>query len=163
MVGFGSIVLYQTIQFIPKNKKKGLKKFFIEDFLGSKDSNLKKTLSITLGTFIGISPFWGFQTFLSIFLAQVFKLNKTISFAFSNVSIPPLIPFIIYGSFKTGGFLLNKKFTLHLDNISSNFDVKAHTEHLWQYVVGSFALATICSVLFGAIGYGALIVFNKEK
>ena len=146
-----------------KIKKKGLKKFFIEDFLGSKDSNLKKTLSITLGTFIGISPFWGFQTFLSIFLAQVFKLNKTISFAFSNVSIPPLIPFIIYGSFKTGGFLLNKKFTLHLDNISSNFDVKAHTEHLWQYVVGSFALATICSVLFGAIGYGALIVFNKEK
>lgn len=79
------------------------------------------------------------------------------------MSIPPLIPFIIYGSFKTGGFLLNKKFTLHLDNISSNFDVKAHTEHLWQYVVGSFALATICSVLFGAIGYGALIVFNKEK
>ncbi|NQY31000.1 MAG: glycosyltransferase, partial [Flavobacteriaceae bacterium] len=51
-----------------KLKKKGLKRFFLEDFLQNSDSKEKKALSIGLGVFIGISPLWGFQTALVIFL-----------------------------------------------------------------------------------------------
>src|SRR5690606_15969568 len=79
-------------------KEKGFRRFFLEDLLHSEDSKTKKALSVALGVFIGLSPFWGFQTLIVLFLAFVFRLNKLISFAFSNVSIPPLIPFIIYAS-----------------------------------------------------------------
>lgn len=65
-----------------KLKKKGIKRFLIENVLESNDSKLKKSLSIALGVFIGIAPFWGFQTLLVLFLAYILKLNKVISFAF---------------------------------------------------------------------------------
>src|SRR5690606_13477483 len=45
---------------IRKIKKKGIKRFFHEDFLGSNDSHEKKALSIALGVLIGLSPLWGF-------------------------------------------------------------------------------------------------------
>src|SRR5690554_4419950 len=78
-----------------KLKKKGIKKFFMEDVLGSGDSAEKKALSIALGIFIGLSPLWGFHTVIVIFLAILFNLNKVIAFTFSNVSLPPFIPFIL--------------------------------------------------------------------
>ncbi|WP_416338129.1 DUF2062 domain-containing protein, partial [Lactobacillus acetotolerans] len=45
----------------------------------SDGSNRIKAFSIALGTFIGLSPFWGFQTLLVISLAVVFKLNKVLA------------------------------------------------------------------------------------
>jgi glycosyltransferase involved in cell wall biosynthesis len=95
-----TLVYIKPRDFILKLKKKGLKKFFLENVLESNDSNARKTFSIALGVFIGISPFWGFQTILVLFLAVLLKLNKAIAFAFSNISFPPFIPFIVYGSLK---------------------------------------------------------------
>lgn len=157
---FVALLYIKPRDLIRSIKKKGLKKFFYEDFLASDDSNVKKALSISLGTFIGLSPFWGFQTFLSIFLAAAFKLNKVISFTFSNVSIPPFIPFIIYGSLKIGGFLLGKEFSLNLNQIDTNFDIKTH---LLQYVLGSFTLAIIGATVFGFVGYATLLTYKKAK
>ncbi len=146
--------------FFRRYKQKGFKRFLREDLLGSTDSNLKKSLSIALGVFIGLTPLWGFHTILSIFLAVVFKLNKVISFAFSNVSFPPFIPFIIYGSLKIGGFILGKKGGFQLNQIDSDFDI---TAHLLQYVIGSFILATGLSILFGIFGYIILSLISRNK
>lgn len=157
---FIALVYIKPRDLLRNIKKKGIKQFFFEDFLGSNDSNLTKALSISLGTFIGLSPFWGFQTFLAIFLAQVFKLNKVISFAFSNVSIPPFIPFIIYGSLKIGGWFLGKNFSLNLSEISADFNLKTH---LLQYVLGSFTLAIIGAFFFGILGYVILITYKKKQ
>src|SRR5690606_32795638 len=92
--------------------EKGFKRFFFEDLLHSDDSPLKKSLSVALGVLIGISPFWGFQTVTVLFLAWVFRLNKLIAFAFSNVSIPPLIPFVVYASLETGALVLGQSSVL---------------------------------------------------
>src|SRR5690606_1124640 len=89
-------------------QRKGFKRFFLEDLLHSEDSGLKKSLSVALAVFIGLSPLWWFQTVIVLFLAYIFRLNKLIAFAFSNISLPPLIPFIIYASLKIGGFILGK-------------------------------------------------------
>lgn len=145
---------------IRKIKKKGLKKFFKDDFLSSSDSNIKKSLSVSLGTFIGLSPFWGFQTFLAIFLASIFKLNRVISFAFSNISIPPFIPFIIYISLKIGGIIIGKEFKLNIEQINNNFNVKTH---LLQYIIGSFTLATGGAILLGIVSYIALARLKSNK
>ncbi|PID71219.1 MAG: glycosyltransferase [Flavobacteriales bacterium] len=155
-----AVVYIKPKAFYKQYKKKGLKRFFLEDFLGSKDSSLKKSLSVALGTFIGMSPLWGFHTILAIVLAAVFRLNKVISFVFSNVSLPVFIPFIIYGSLKMGGWVLNKKFVLSWEHFDKNFDLKLH---LVQYIVGSFVLATIVAVCFGVLSLLFLGITKKIK
>ena len=56
-------------------KKKGLKRFFLEDFLGSQDSKEKKALSIALGVFIGASPFWGLSYRFSVVSSGIFTIE----------------------------------------------------------------------------------------
>ena len=131
-------------------RKKGIKKFFVENVLKSDDSPKKKALSIALGVFLGLTPFWGFQGILSLSLAAVFKLNKAISFAFSNISIPPLIPFIIFGSIELGGFILGTDVKIDFDNIVENVKLLAQVK---EFVVGSFALAALMSIVFGFTGF----------
>ena len=115
-----------------------------------------------MGTFIGISPFWGFQTALVIFLSVVLKLNKVIAFTLSNVSLPIFIPFIIYGSFQVGAFMLGAEPVINnLADINiQNINFSAHLSH---YLVGSFSLAIFLALLFGAIGYITLLVLSKKK
>ena len=136
-------------------KKKGFKRFFMEDLLGNQDSPKKKALSIALGIFIGLSPFWGFQTVIVIFLALIFKLNKTIAFVFSNISIPPFIPFILYASSKMGQYLLGIKLEYTMEEMTENFEV---LKHLKTYIVGSFSLAIIAAVSLGVLSYSLFLI-----
>jgi len=146
--------------FFRKLKKKGFKKFLLENILESDDSNAKKALSIALGVFIGISPFWGFQTVIVLFLAVLFKLNKAISFAFSNISFPPLIPFVIYGALKLGALFISGNMPLVLDRSITFEDVK---NNIAQYLIGSFILASLSAVIFGLTGYLLLSLFSTSK
>ena len=143
-----------------KLKRKGIKRFFVEDFLGSADSPRKKALSIALGVFIGLSPFWGFHTVIVIFLAVFLRLNKAIAFAFSNVSLPPFIPFILYASFEFGQYILNVDYGYSKEELMENFEVMTH---LKAYIIGSFSLATISAITLGIIGYLFFLIFDKKK
>ena len=143
-----------------KIKKKGVKKFLLENILESDDSNSKKALSIALGVFIGLTPIWGFHTIIVLFLAVLFRLNKAIAFAFSNVSFPPFIPFIIYGSLKIGGFFVYSEKPLLLNASFTWDDVK---NNLFQYIIGSFILASLSAVIFGLAGYLILTFFSTFK
>jgi len=159
------LVFLTGIYYFPRRlfrniKKKGLKKFFLEDFLGSNDSPKKKALSIALGTFIGFSPLWGLHTFLVLTLALFLKLNKTIAFAFSNVSLPPFIPFIIYGSLELGPLVLGQQVSYSIEEMMENFEA---FKHLKTYLVGSFTLAFIGAIVFGFIGYIFFNFFNKKE
>lgn len=143
-----------------KLKKKGIKRFFVEDFLGSNDSPRKKALSIALGTFIGLSPFWGFHTILVLFLAITLKLNKAIAFTLSNLSLPPFIPFIIYASSKIGQFILGTNYSYTIEEITTDFEV---FKHLKTYIVGSFSLAVISAIILGVLSYVFLTIFYKKN
>lgn len=143
-----------------KLKKKGLKRFIMEDLLGSDDSAEKKSLSIALGVFIGLSPIWGFHTLVVIFLAILFKLNKVIAFAFSNVSLPPFIPFILYFSLKLGSWLLGENFVLSINEIDPSLEVM---KYLKSYIVGSLALSVSAAIVCGFAGYLFLTLFERKK
>ncbi|WP_281321874.1 DUF2062 domain-containing protein [Flavobacterium aestivum] len=147
-------------KFILKLKKKGLKKFFLENVLESNDSNARKSFSIALGVFIGICPFWGFQTILVLFLAVLLKLNKAIAFAFSNVSFPPFIPFIIYGSLKIGSYFITSDKPLILSMDMTLADIQ---KNMMQYLVGSFILAAFMAILFGLTAYLLLTLASNLK
>ena len=146
--------------FFRRLKKKGFKQFFLENILESQDSKMTKSLSIALGVFIGIAPFWGFQTVLVLFLAYVLRLNKVISFAFSNVSFPPFIPLIIFGSLKIGGLFMENPQDVFPNSYTDFDQIK---QHLVQYLIGSFILASIMAVIFGLLGYILMTIFSSNK
>lgn len=142
--------LYRTF------KKKSFSKFVKEDLLSLSDTPEKKAWSMALGTFIGIAPFWGFQSFLAITLAMTFRLNKALSFTCSNISIPPMIPILILGSLQLGGYLLSVD--VSLPEIKS-ITLEVIKTHLLTYVVGSFSLAIISATV---VGLTALLFFKTS-
>lgn len=159
------MVTLLLVYIIPRNffrrfKKKRFKDFLREDILGSDDSNRVKAISIGLGVFIGIAPLWGLQSFLSIFLAITFRLNKVLAFTFSNVSIPPMIPIIVFASLQLGYYLVPHGTK---DIILDEYSIASMSAHLVQYLVGSIVLASVMSVLFGTVSYVLLSVFNKKR
>ncbi|MRT15705.1 DUF2062 domain-containing protein [Vitellibacter sp. q18] len=143
-----------------KLKKKGFKRFLMEDLLGSEDSPKKKALSIALGVLIGLSPLWGFHTVVVLFLAILFNLNKVIAFAFSNVSLPPFIPLILYFSLKLGSWILGEHFVLTINEIDPSLEL---VKYLKSYLVGSFALSVSAAFFCGLFGYLFLSLFERKK
>jgi len=141
-------------------KKKSFKEFVKQDVLASADSNSKMALSIALGVFIGIAPLWGFQTGLVLFLAVFLNLNKVLAFTFSNISFPPFIPFIIYGSLKIGAFFISNKqdIVFQKENVFEYIKI-----NFTQYLIGSVVLATVTSIVFGFASYLLLSLFRKSS
>ena len=146
--------------FFRKLKKKGLKRFFFEDFLRNQDSPKKKALSIALGVFLGLSPLWGFHTVIVIFLAILLRLNKLIAFAFSNISFPPFIPFVLLMSLQTGNWVLGIESHYTLEGIRENFDLMLHLE---AYLVGSLVLSTTFALIFGLLGYMFFLIIDSKN
>ncbi|WEK68544.1 MAG: DUF2062 domain-containing protein [Candidatus Chryseobacterium colombiense] len=144
------LVTITLLYIIPRNfvnnfKKKSIKRFIKEDVLESDGTNRNKAFSIALGVFIGLSPFWGFQTLLVISLAVLFKLNKVLAFVASNVSLPPFIPFIIAASLFLGAPFVHGDSSILSQEL--NFDLVKN--NLLQYVIGSMILASTASVISG--------------
>ncbi|WP_163409543.1 DUF2062 domain-containing protein [Flavobacterium ajazii] len=146
--------------FFRRAKKKGFKKFFLEDILESKDSNFKKAAAIALGIFIGLSPFWGFQTILLFTFAALFRLNKVIAYLTSNVSFPPFIPFIIYASLQVGSIFVSGETPLILDSSITLDDIQKNAT---QYIVGSLILASVSALTIGLISYLLLTAFARKR
>lgn len=159
------LVLLTICYIIPRDligrfKKKGLRRFIQEDFLGSNDSHEKKALSISLGIFIGLSPLWGFHTLIVLFLAILFKLNKAIAFAFSNISLPPFIPLVLFMSLKMGHWVLGSEYDFTFGEASLTLEM---AKHLKSYIIGSIFLSFIGASIAGILGYLFLTIFDRKK
>jgi len=160
-------VMVSFLYIHPRNKyqdfkEKGIRKFWNEDVLKSQEPAHKKAAAIALGVFIGISPFWGLHTLLVFVLAASFKLNKVIAFLFSNISIPPLIPVIIYASFQVGSVLSGDGYIWNLS--LSDFDSTSKIfESLWQYIFGSIALAAFISLILWIVFYFLFSMTNPKQ
>ena len=84
--------------------KKQMKKVLDEHLFNPHHSPQLKAMSVAFGIFMGIIPIWGFQLVAAIFLAILFKLNKPLVIVAANISIPPMIPVIIFLSYKMGAY-----------------------------------------------------------
>ena len=145
---------------IRKLRKKGIRRFIKEEILGSNESPLKSAQAMALGVFIGLTPLWGLHTILVLSLAILFKLNKVISFAFTNVSFPPFIPFTVYASIMIGTQVLGEPTDYSFADFEQNFEF---VKSLKTYVVGSFILAFVASIIVGLVSYFLLSLYNKKK
>lgn len=141
-------------------KHKGIKQFFIENVLQANDSNLVMAKSVALGIFIGMTPLYGLHTVLILFLAVVLKMNKAISYLATHISFPLFIPFIVFACLEVGGVFIENKTPLKFDE---NMSIETVKNNLVQYLVGSFILGTILSIVLGVSTYFLLQVFRKNK
>lgn len=144
----------KPVRWLRKINLKTIRTFIVEKVFASADSNKKIAFSVTLGIFMGIMPAWGYQMLLAFTLAHFLKLNKAIALLASNISIPPMIPFILYGSYRTGALILGN--SADLRNIT--FDTVK--QDLFQYLLGSIVFATVCSIAFGLVCYLLLNIFR---
>ena len=55
---------------------------------------------------IGISPFYGFHILGALLTAQVFRLNKIVVWAGTNISLPIIAPVFAFASAQVGAFIL---------------------------------------------------------
>lgn len=125
----------------------------------SNASSEVKALSVMLGVFCGIAPFWGFQTLIVISAAVFLKLNKSLAFLCSNVSIPPMIPLIVLGSLKIGSIFVGGEVLPEKSEITTDF-IK---NNLIQYLIGSIVLALVSALILGSLTYIFLKLKSKKQ
>jgi glycosyltransferase involved in cell wall biosynthesis len=141
--------------------KKEIRNNYIRDHLiNIHEPNHIKAFSVAFGAFMGIIPIWGFQLITAIFLSIAFKLNKALVILAAHISVPPMIPLVIYLSYKTGAMwmpggggslIFNRGITF--DSIKNNFQ---------QYLYGSITLAFIAAIVSGILTWLLLSIFRKK-
>ena len=158
------LVLIALLWIYPRNfcrkfTRENIKRFIDNNITHSPDSNARLTAAIMLGIFMGIIPIWGYQMIIAFAIAHLLKLNKILTLVASNISLPPMLPFLIYGSYYTGCKVLQVPIELTLSNIT----LESVKHSLLPYIVGSIVFAALCSVVVGAVALGLLTVFRRKK
>ena len=140
-------------------KKKGLSEL-IKQLYDPNDSDEKKALSVSLGVFMGIVPIWGFQLLVAIFFAVLFKLNKALVVISAHISIPPMIPLVIFLSYKSGAYWMGNR-VVNMP-FSRKISLQAIHHHLEQYIYGSITLAVAAAIIFGLLTFILLKIFKRK-
>lgn len=140
--------------------KKKISRFLNDHLFHPHHSDSVKAISIGFGVFMGIIPLWGFQMLVAVFLALIFRLNKALVLIASNISIPPMIPLIIFGSYKLGAVWMGSH-PGHLE-FSRNISLESIRTNLKQYILGSTTLAILAGAAIGVLAYALLKLFKKK-
>lgn len=160
----------KLFHYLTKNKFTEIVK---EQILLHNENPMKVSIALGFGAFMGVSPIWGFQMLTAAFLAHLMRLNKILVLLASNISIPPLIPFIIYFSYKTGGWVLGVTGTLTKESLlnlkdqllQKNFydTLQELGYNLFQYVIGSLVFGLLLGIAIWLVSYLLLILLKKKE
>ena len=141
-------------------KKETWYSIWYDHLLHPGEPDIIKAASVAFGVFMGIVPIWGFQLVVAIFLAILFKLNKPIVIIAANISIPPMIPVIIFLSFMMGSFWIGDK---AIDfSLTNNITLDSIKQNVQQYIYGSITLAIVAGIAFGLLTLALLKIFKKK-
>lgn len=156
---FYAFLFYYPWKFLRMLTWENIKKFFDKHIIHSSDSNMRMAAAMGWGIFCGIIPIWGYQMVIAGVTAHFMRLNKVVAIVFSNISIPPMIPFILYGSMVMGAWMLGMDNIFSLENVS--FDNVF--ESLTQYIVGSISLAAVAGLAVFAISFLTMVVCKRKR
>lgn len=145
--------------FCRKLNRESCRKFFQTHVTRSQESNLRITAAVALGVFMGIVPIWGYQMLTTLFLAHLLRLNKVIALVAANISIPPVMPFLLYASYLTGCLVTGRPAELPI----GGFSLENVKSVLGQYLVGSIIFAAACSIVAGLITFVLLTACRKPQ
>jgi glycosyltransferase involved in cell wall biosynthesis len=140
--------------------KKKINQLLNEHLFHPHHSDPVKAASIALGVFMGIVPIWGFQMLVAVAIAFIFRLNKAMVLIASNISIPPMIPLIIFASYKLGAIWMGSN-PGHLE-FSRDLSLESIRNNLKQYILGSTTLAILAGCIAGLLAFALLKLFRKK-
>lgn len=135
---------------IPKRYFKNLAKTpfrttLIKAFNDPQVSTHRKAAAIGFGVFMGIFPVWGYQLIIGWALCQVFRLNKVLFTVAAHISIPPMIPLIIFASYKVGAMVVSHPTHLVFD--PAKITLMSIKNNIIQYAIGAVLLASVAGLL----------------
>jgi glycosyltransferase involved in cell wall biosynthesis len=158
---FMAILWMRPFLFFKTLRTKSFKGFIQEYFINSSDSNEKLAGSVAIGMLVGVTPIWGFQMLLAFGIAYFFRLNKFVTIAASNISLPPMLPVIIFLSYLSGGLVMGNSSDGF--NFSNGITLAWVQKNFIQYIIGSFIFGIILALVSGTITYLLLQSFRKQK
>jgi uncharacterized protein (DUF2062 family) len=153
-----ALLIYYPWKFVRSLTPTNIKKFIDKQILHSKDSNLRMAAAMGWGIFCGVIPIWGYQMVFAGLSAHFMRLNKVVTIVFSNISIPPMIPFLLYGSVVLGALVLGIENPFTFETIT----LESVGQSLTQYFVGSVALAVLLGLLVFIISLLAMIICKRK-
>ncbi|MDF2436147.1 MAG: hypothetical protein K0Q95_523 [Bacteroidota bacterium] len=160
-----TVLWHKPVRLIRNMSWSNFKGFMKKHFLDSNESVIRKSTGVAFGVFMGIIPIWGYQFVSALVLAHFLKLNKAIVGLAAQISVPPMIPFIIYGSLKTGQFVLNRdvRESIFDEGINTVPEIWQHMKlHLFEYLLGSVVLAIVMAIFFGLVTFIVLKLTEKK-
>lgn len=138
--------------------KQRLKKFLTSDFDIKHESNEKVAAAIAVGVLVGILPIWGFQMMVGVAIAQFFGLNRLVVLATSNISLPPMIVGVLYGSYLCGCLIFEDVPSITMDKISMDIMLASGM----CYFVGAIIFAIISAVIAYIISFLLLHLLRRK-
>jgi len=116
-------------------------------------------LGVAIGIFIGVTPLYGFHTVIVIIMAMLIpRTNKIAILIGSNISIPPTAPFISWGGYWIGRFILGNQYPAIEWTYLKHFRYSNIREILLPLFLGSFILGLILAVC----SYFVILILVKK-
>lgn len=150
---------YKPMRFLRGFTPANIQSFIQKNFFNKEESISRKSLSVAVGIFFGIVPIWGYQLVSAIAAAYLLRLNKGIVILTANISIPPLLPFVLLASLRTGELATGKDVNLALRDIS----LETIKTNLYTYLVGATVLSVVFAVFMGLVTFITLSLIRKHK
>lgn len=111
-------------------------------------------IAVGVGVLFACTPFFGFQLWIALGVAWMFRLNKVAVAVGTQFSLPPLIPFIVFASAWIGEWIVHRRrFTLSIAELRGASATEIATRIGAAWLVGGLVLGAICGVVVGLIVY----------
>lgn len=152
-----ALLFYYPWRFFRALTRENIRRFIRRNITRSPESNARLAAAMGWGVLCGILPIWGYQMIFAGLSAHFMRLNKLVAIVFSNISIPPMIPFILYGSYWLGGRITGLPVELTLAEVT----LHRMAECLAQYLAGSVALAVVAGAAVWAVSWCVMTLMKR--
>lgn len=152
-----ALLFYYPWCFFRALTRENIRRFIRRNITRSPESNARLAAAMGWGVLCGILPIWGYQMIFAGLSAHFMRLNKLVAIVFSNISIPPMIPFILYGSYWLGGRITGLPVELTLAEVT----LRRMAECLAQYLAGSVALAVAAGAAVWAVSWCVMTLMKR--
>jgi len=118
-------------------------------------------LGVAIGAFIAVLPLYGLHTVLviiAIFLIP--RANKIAILLGTNISLPPTLPFITWGGYEIGRFILRKDYPDLQEAYFKHLNWQTIKSLYYPLFIGSIVLGLICAVILYLITF---LIVKKIK
>jgi uncharacterized protein (DUF2062 family) len=109
---------------------------------------------------MGIFPVWGFQLGIAITASFLLRLNKVLVIIAANISVPPMIPLILYLSHRCGAMWMGDG--AQIISFDKEITLPLVMDNLVQYIAGAVTLSVSSGVLVGGVTYLALRAYKHS-